>query len=415
VFRHANYRLYFGGQLVSVTGTWMAQLAQSWLVLTLTDSAFLLGLVPVAQFLPTVMLSLYGGLIADRFPKRKILMLTQFLSAMLQIGLAGLVFTDYVQLWHVYTIGALLGVVNAFDTPARQAFVSEMVAKDDLVQAISLNSAVFNSGRLIGPALAGITLARVGSAWAFLLNGLSFFAVILQLARMDDAKLFQKQMRRTGGKAREGIAYALKERTIFLTIVMIGIISTFAMSFNVWIPLLAKNVFHTGAGGFGLLMSMLGVGSLSGALVLAFIGRRRPPASAIPITAGLLALFELMLAVSGLLDAPFLFVLLVLPLAGFMMTFTASLANSSVQMLAPDHMRGRVMAFYFMIFNAGIPAGAMLAGTTSEHFGVLGSMLFGSSVGLAAALVVGYLGSMSARARAYRASSPVPGPGSPAD
>ena len=415
MFRHANYRLYFFGQLVSVTGTWMGQLAQAWLVLTLTDSAFLLGLVPVAQFVPTVALSLYGGLIADRFPKRRVLMITQFCSAILQIVLAGLVFTDLVQLWHVYAIGAALGVVNAFDTPSRQAFVSEMVAKDDLVQAISLNSAVFNSGRLIGPALAGVTLALVGSAWAFLLNGLSFFAVILQLSRMDDSKLFQAQVRRTGGRAREGIAYACNERTIFLTVVMIGMISTFAMSFNVWIPLLAKHVLGTGAGGFGLLMSMLGVGSLSGALALAFIGRRRPPAAAIPITAGLLALFEIILAVIGLVDGPYLLILAVLPLAGFMMTFTASLSNSSVQMLAPDHLRGRVMAFYFMIFNTGIPLGALLAGASSERFGVLGSMLLGGSIGLAAAIIVGYLGSMSARARAYRASSPVPGPGTPAD
>ncbi len=415
MFRHSNYRLYFFGQLVSVTGTWMGQLAQAWLVLTLTDSAFLLGLVPVAQFVPTVMLSLYGGLIADRFPKRRIMMITQFCSAMLQIVLALLVFTDFVQLWHVYAIGATLGVVNAFDTPARQAFASEMVPKEDLVQAISLNSAVFNSGRLIGPALAGITLALVGSAWAFLLNGLSYFAVIFQLSRMDDSKLFQPQVRRTGGRAREGIAYACNERTIFLTIVMIGIISTFAMSFNVWIPLLAKNVLNTGAGGFGLLMSMLGVGSLSGALALAFIGRRRPPASAIPITAGLLALFQIVLAAIGLMDGPYLLILAVLPLAGFMMTFTASLSNSTVQMLAPDHLRGRVMAFYFMIFNTGIPLGALLSGATSQRFGVLGSMLIGGSIGLFAAIIVGYLGSMSARARAYRASLPVPGPGSTAD
>lgn len=415
MFRHDNYRLYFAGQLVSVTGTWMGQLAQSWLVLTLTSSPFLLGLVPVAQFAPTVMLSLYGGLIADRFPKRRILMITQFFSALLQLFLAGLVFTDLVQLWHVYAIGAMLGVVNAFDTPARQSFVSEMVAKDDLVQAISLNSAVFNSGRLIGPALAGVTLAIVGPAWAFLLNGVSFFAVIFQLSRMDDTKLFQAKVRRAAGNIREGISYAVRERTVFLTIVMIGTISTFAMSFNVWIPLLAKDVFDVGAGGFGMLMSMLGLGSLSGALTLAFIGKRRPPAAAIPITAGLLALFEVVLAIIGIIDGPYLLALLVLPFAGFMMTFTASLANSSVQMLAPDELRGRVMAFYFMIFNAGIPMGALLAGTTSQRFGAPGSMLIGGTIGLAAALIVGYLGSMSARARAYRASSPVPGSGSPAD
>jgi MFS family permease len=389
-FRHKNYRYFFAGQLVSVTGTWMESLAQSWLVLSLTSSAFYLGLVPVAQFLPAVFLSLFGGALADRLPKRRILMATQFGAAMLSLTMATLVFTDRVELWHVYFIAALLGVVNAMDTPARQSFVSEMVPKEDLVQAVSLNSAVFNAGRLVGPAMAGLVLAAFGPAWCFLLNGLSFFAVIIQLQRMDDSKLFHSAVRRARGGIREGISYALGNRPILLTIIMIGCVSTFAMNFNVWMPLLAKNTFHTGAGGFGLLMSMLGVGSMSGALFLAFMGKRRPPITIIPITASILAGLEILLAVVGLISAPLLFALLVLPLAGFVMTFTASMANSSVQMLAPDHLRGRVLAFYFMVFNSGMPLGALITGVTAHEFGAPGSILLSAIVCLIAAAIVVY-------------------------
>lgn len=390
-FRHKNYRLFFAGQLVSVTGTWMESLAQSWLVLSLTSSAFYLGLVPVAQFLPTVILSLYGGAIADRLPKRRILMCTQFGAATLSLTMSALIFSDNVHLWHVYLIAALLGIVNSMDTPARQSFVSEMVAKDDLVQAISLNSAVFNAGRLVGPAIAGIVLAAIGPAWCFLVNGLSFFAVILQLHRMDESKLFGSAVRRARGSIRDGINYALGNRQVMLTIVLIGCVSTFAMNFNVWMPLLAKNTFDIGAGGFGLLMSMLGIGSMSGALVLAFIGKRRPSITFIPISAAILGGLEILLAVIGLIPAPLLFALLVLPLAGFMMTFTASMANSSVQMLAPDHLRGRVLAFYFMVFNSGMPIGALITGVTAHEFGAPGSILLSATVCLLAASIVVYL------------------------
>jgi MFS family permease len=390
-FRHKNYRLFFAGQLVSVTGTWMESLAQSWLVLSLTSSAFYLGLVPVAQFVPTVILSLYGGAIADRLPKRRILMCTQFSAAMLSIIMSALIFTDRVHLWHVYFIAALLGIVNSLDTPARQSFVSEMVAKDDLVQAISLNSAVFNAGRLVGPAIAGIVLAAIGPAWCFLVNGLSFFAVILQLHRMDDSLLFGTAVRRARGGIREGVKYALGHRQVMLTIVLIGCVSTLAMNFNVWMPLLAKNTFDIGAGGFGLLMSMLGIGSMSGALFLAFIGKRRPSITFIPISAAILGGLEVLLAVVGLVSAPLVFALLVLPFAGFMMTFTASMANSSVQMLAPDHLRGRVLAFYFMVFNSGMPIGALLTGATAHEFGAPGSILLSALVCIVASSIVVYL------------------------
>jgi predicted MFS family arabinose efflux permease len=318
-------------------------------------------------------------------------MCTQFGAAMLSIVMSTLIFTHAVHLWHVYLIAALLGIVNSLDTPTRQSFVSEMVAKDDLVQAISLNSAVFNAGRLVGPAVAGIVLAAIGPAWCFLVNGLSFFAVIYQLHRMDDSKLFGSTVRRARGGIREGVQYALGHRQIMLTIILIGCVSTVAMNFNVWMPLLAKNTFDIGAGGFGLLMSMLGIGSMSGALFLAFLGKRRPPITFIPISAAILGLLEILLAVVGLIPAPLVFVLLVLPLGGFMMTFTASMANSSVQMLAPDHLRGRVLAFYFMVFNSGMPVGALITGVTASKFGAPGSILLGAIVCVIASSIIVYL------------------------
>jgi MFS family permease len=388
--RHRNYRLFFAGQLVSVTGTWMEALAQSWLVLSLTSSAFYLGLVPVAQFLPAVLFGLYGGVIADRYPKRRILVITQACAASISLILSALIFAGYIQLWEVFLSAALLGVVNSIDTPTRQAFVSEMVPRDDLVQAVSLNSAVFNAGRLVGPAIAGVVLAAVGPAWCFLVNGLSFFAVILQLLRMDESKLFTLKMRRASNSIREGISYAIHDSTIMRTILVIGFISTFAMNFNVWIPLLAKDTFDIGAGGFGLLMSMLGLGSMSGALFLAFMGRRRPSPSIIVLTAAALAVTLILLGLVGSLSAPVLIAILLLPIAGFAMTFTASMANSTIQMEAPDHMRGRVMAFYFMVFNSGMPIGALFAGVTSHAFGVSTSIIIGAIIGLVATLIIGY-------------------------
>jgi predicted MFS family arabinose efflux permease len=224
------------------------------------------------------------------------------------------------------------------------------------------------------------------------LNGLTFFAVIFQLLRMDESKLFSPLGRRTGGNSREGIAFIRSSRTIMLTILMMAFVSMFSMSFSVWMPLLARDVLNRGAGGFGILMSMLGLGAMIGGLALAFSGSRRPNASVIPVTAGLLGFACMLIAAAGLLSAPLFVFLLILPIAGFMQTFTASLSNSSVQMQAPDELRGRVISIYFMVFNTGLPLGALIAGATAEWLGMPGSILIGGSVALASALVVAYLG-----------------------
>jgi predicted MFS family arabinose efflux permease len=397
VFNNDNYRKYFGGQLISVVGTWMAQIAQSWLVLELTNSPLLLGLIPVFQFGPSVVLGLWGGLIADRFPKRQIMITTLAASSILQFILAALILSGEIELWHVFAIASALGAVQAFDTPARQAFASELVPREQLIQAVSLNSAVFNAGRLVGPALGGLILALVGSGWCFMFNGVTFFAVIAQLLRMDESKLFSPLGRRTGGSSKEGITFIRSSRPILLMILMMGSITTFSMSFGVWMPLLARDVLDRGAGGFGILMSMLGLGAMIGGLALAFSGSRRPSSRIIPITAGLLASACILVAIAGMLDAPLFAFLFILPIAGFMQTFTASLSNSSVQMLAPDELRGRVISIYFMVFNTGIPIGAIIAGATSEWFGMPGSMLLGGAIALAAAVIVAYLGGVTPR------------------
>ena len=404
VFRQENYRKYFGGQLISVVGTWVAQIAQSWLVLTLTDSPMLLGLVPVFQFGPTILFGLWGGLVADRFPKRQIMITTLTASSMLQFILAALILSGHIELWHVFAIASLLGVVQAFDTPARQAFASELVPRDQLVQAVSLNSAVFNAGRLVGPALGGLLLALVGSGWCFTLNGFTFFAVIIQLMRMDQTKLFSPLGRRSGGTSREGIAFIRSNRTIMLIILMMGFVTTFSMAFSVWMPLLARDVLDRGAGGFGILMSMLGFGAMVGGLALAFAGSRRPSAKVIPLTAGALGATCMVIGLAGLASANLVVFLMILPIAGFMQTFTASLSNSSVQIQAPDELRGRVISNYFMVFNTGLPLGALIAGATAEWFGMPGSILTGGAIAFTASIVVAYLGRVSQRTGAIEPS-----------
>ncbi|HEU5431110.1 MAG TPA: MFS transporter, partial [Thermomicrobiales bacterium] len=275
-FRHRNYRLYFAGQLISVTGTWMQTLAQSWLILSLTTSALMLGLVSVFQFAPVLILGLVGGVAADRFPKRTTLVFTKAGAGLVSATMAILIWTGTVRIWHVYALALILGVVNAFDMPARQAFVVEMVGPEDLTNAIALNSSLFNAARIVGPAIAGILLATVGTAACFGLDAISYLAVIAGLLMM---RLESRPAAMAGShleRLKEGISFVRRTPNIYLPIFLIGLTATFGMNFNVWVPLLAKQDLGVGASGFGILMSSLGVGSLTGALSVAFL--RRLPA-----------------------------------------------------------------------------------------------------------------------------------------
>src|SRR5262245_11535078 len=374
--RHRNYRLFFAGQLISVIGSWMQTTALSWLVVSLTGSAFKLGLVNVCQFAPVLVLGLFAGVVVDRVPKRTLLLATQSAAAVFAAVLAILDGGGHVQLWHVYVLGLGIGVVNAFDMPARQAFVVEMVGKEDLTNAIALNSSIFNAGRLIGPAIAGVLVASFGTALCFALNAISFLAVIAGLFLM---RITPVRVERTGtglSRLREGLAYVRSTPIVLTTVVMAGFVATFGMNFNVWVPLLAKQEFAVGADGFGIMLSALGLGSLGGALSLAFFGRGARPGVMLT-TAAVMGIAELLLAIAAGLSAPIVVALVLLPVMGFAMTSTMAMANTTVQTSTPNDLRGRVLSVYLTVFAGSAPFGALLAGGAASQFGTATSIAIG--------------------------------------
>lgn len=387
-FKHRNYRLFYVGQLVSVTGTWMQTLAQSWLVLSLTSSAFLLGLVSVFQFAPMLVLGLFAGVVADRVPKRRLLVATQAIAAVLAGTLAVLTFTDTIQLWQVYLLGFLLGVNNAFDMPTRQAFVVEMVGKEDLQNAIALNSSLFNAARIAGPAVAGVLLAAFGPAVCFAINSVSYIAVISGLLMMQVAPLARAKVAQRGlTQIREGLQYVRRTPEILRPVLLIGFVATFGMNFNIWVPLLAKNDLAGGAGAFGLLMSSMGVGSLIGALALAFM------VSSVKrwmlfSTAAALGTGNLVLALVGAIPLAVPVAMLVLALIGLCSTTTMAMANTTVQSAAPDELRGRIMSVYMTVFAGTAPFGALISGSIANRFGAPTSIMLGGLVTVLAVIVV---------------------------
>ncbi|MCC6945037.1 MAG: MFS transporter [Thermomicrobiales bacterium] len=385
-FQHRNYRLFFGGQLVSVTGTWMQSLAQSWLVLTLTSSAIKLGLVNVLQFAPVLVFGLVAGVLADRIPRQRILLATQAVSGVLAATLAVLTWTGAVRLWHIYVLALILGIVNAFDMPSRQAFVGDMVAPEHLSNAIALNSSLFNMGRLIGPALAGLILATWGPAVCFAINSVSYVGVLAGLFLMEIPKRERKVSSSTGiSQIKEGFAYVRATPVVALTMVMVAFGGIFALNFNVWMPLLAKIEFGGGAGAFGLMMASLGLGSLVGALFLAFKVRSPRPRRML-ITAAVLGLSEIVMGVAAHLGVPVPLALVIVIVIGFAMTSTMAMANTVVQSTAPLELRGRVMSIYMTLFAGSVPFGAALAGVVSEKLGASVSIALGGSMILAVSL-----------------------------
>lgn len=382
--KHRNYRLFFAGQFVSVTGTWMQTIAQSWLVLTLTSSALKLGLVNVLQFAPILVFGLVSGVVADRIPRQRILISTQAISAVLALTLALLTWTGRVELWHIYGLALSLGIVNAFDMPARQAFVGDLVSKDDLPNAIALNSSVFNAGRLIGPAVAGVLLALFGPALCFTINSMSFIAVLASLLMMSIPAIKDRPLPSKGlTQIREGLSYVRNTQAVAMTLLMIAVVGIFGLNFNVWMPLLAKNDLGTGAAGFGLLMAALGLGSLVGALILAFRVKSPLPKRMLA-TAGLLGAAEVVLAAAAILGAPISLALIVVVVLGFAMTSTMAMANTVVQSSTPPELRGRVMSVYMTIFAGSAPFGALIAGLVSDVISTPASIMLGGTVTLAA-------------------------------
>ncbi|HVL23107.1 MAG TPA: MFS transporter [Thermomicrobiales bacterium] len=399
--RYRNYRLFFCGQLISVTGTWMQSLAQSWLVVDqLHASAFQLGLVNVFQFGPVLLLGIPAGVIADKIPKRTLMLCSQTIFGLLAAVLAVLVASGHVQLWHVYLLAGLFGLTNAFDMPARQAFVSEMVDREALMNAIALNSAMFNTGRILGPAIAGVILAAFGPAVCFAINAVSYIAVIAGLLMMRVKPLVGAAAGTAADKLREGLTYVRRTPDVLRPVLLVAFVGVFGMSFNVWLPLLARDSFHADAGTFGLLFSSMGAGSLAGALAIAFFGRE-PSRTRMLLAATALGLAEIGVAVAASVPLAVGVGMLLLAACGFSASNAMAMANTIVQTTAPDELRGRVMAVYSTVFMGSTPIGALVAGSISEKAGVVTSMIIGGVVVALAAITLTWL---------QRESTPTPTP-----
>jgi MFS family permease len=367
-----NYRLYWFGQLISQTGSWMQTTAQAWLVLQLTRSPLALGLVTTLQFLPIMLLSLFGGVLSDRVPKHRLVLITQ-IASLIQASVFGtLVAVGAIQLWHVYVLAAIQGIIVAIDNPARQAFAVELVGREHLANAVALNSLLFNGARIVGPALAGLIIAKIDIAPTLLLNAASFVAVIAGLLMMDPAAFSSTPPASTGRAGRrliEGLAYVWNTPSVMLIMIVVAAIGTFGYNFSVVLPLLAGFVLHTDATGFGGLSAFLGLGSLIGALATAYasqitLRRLIVGASCFGILLGGVALSTNFLLSAALLIA--------LGFAGIM--FSTS-ANTLLQLTVPDTLRGRVMGLYMLLFAGSTPIGGLLIGSLSNVIGVSQTLL----------------------------------------
>ena len=390
-----NYRLFAGGQLVSLTGSWMQRVGQDWLVLRLShNSGSAIGITTGLQFLPLLLFGLQGGVIADRFSKRKLILATQVSMGLIALGLGLLDLLGAATLYEVYLFAFLLGLATSVDNPTRQAFVSELVGGDELPNAVGLNSATFNAARIVGPAAAGLLIDGVGTAWTFLGNAASFIAVIVGLLMMRPAELLPApRLSRQRGNVREGLTYVRQRRELLLPIVLVGIVGTFGFNFPITLALVDKVVFHRGAGAFGLLSSVLAAGSLVGAL---FGARREHPTTRLVIVSALaFGLFELCV---GLMPT-FITLAIALVPAGFAAITFSTAANSSVQLASAPEMRGRVMGVYMLVFAGGTPLGAPLVGWLSQELGARWGLIAGGVVCAVAAAVVLALSVRRAAAR----------------
>lgn len=386
--RHRNYRLYWSGMFLSNVGTWMQRIAQDWLVLVvLGGGAQAVGITTGLQFLPFLLVAPFGGLLADRFDKRRLLMFTNAFLGVVGLTLGVLTLTGLAQIWHVYVLAFLLGVGTALDNPARQAFVSELVGKDDLTNAVALNSASFNAARLIGPAVAGILIGLIGTGWVFILNGASFVSPILALLllRGVGGRPRRDPERATGAfsQLREGVSYLWSRPDLLMVVTIMFGLGTFGMNFQMTMALMATDVYDKGPSEYGLLGSIMAIGTLSGALIAA---RRRVPRRRLVV--GGAVVFGVFEVAAGLMPSYVLFAIALVPLGVIAMTVLTA-ANAYVQTTVPQYVRGRVMSLYMMIFMGGTPFGAPLIGFAADAFGARWSLLGGGI--LTAAFAIGAL------------------------
>lgn len=378
--RVRNYRLFATGSLISNVGTWMQRVAQDWLVLTLTGSAGALGITTGLQFLPILLFSPFAGVLADRFSKRSVLMVTQLAMAATAAILGVLAITGAVATWHVYVLAFVFGAGAAFDAPARQAFVNEMIGRAALTNAVALNSATFHLARMVGPAIAGGVIAGLGSGvgatgWVIMLNAVSYFAVLVSLKRMRTEELRPGPLVPRGkGQLRAGVAYVRSRPDIMLVMGVVFSAGTFGLNFQMTTALMATKVYDKGAGEYGLLGSIVAVGSLAGALLAA---RRTTSRQRLVVLAGIG--FGVITMIAGLMPSYLTFAL-ILPLCGFAALTLVTAANAFVQMAVDTSMRGRVMALYMAVFMGGTPVGAPVLGWVADHAGARWTLVGGGAL-----------------------------------
>lgn len=383
--RHPNYRLWFLGQLISLAGSWMQTTAQGYLVFELTQSPAFLGYVGFAAGIPSWVFILYGGVIADRVPRRTVIMLAQSAMMVLAFTLAGLVVTGLVQPWHVIVLALLNGVANAFDAPARQAFVVELVERDDLTNAIALNSTMFNAAAVVGPAIAGVIYALLGPAWCFTLNGLSYLAVIAALLAMHlPAFVAKPRVGSTTDQLRLGLSYVKGEHATRTLILNMAVVGLFGISLVTLFPAWSVNVLGGDVRTNGLLLSARGLGAMSGALMIASMGQRAARGRVWTIGSFVLPLS--MAAFAAVRWLPLSLALLVCLGWGFMVVANSS--NALVQTRVPDDLRGRVMGIFTLTFFGGMPLGSLLAGAMAQRIGEPATVLINASVVLLASTLI---------------------------
>jgi MFS family permease len=383
--KNRNYRLYATGGIVSNIGTWMQRVAQDWLVLQLSGhNGVALGITTGLQFLPMLVLAPFAGTIADRYPKRNVLMVTQTWMATMGAILGVLDLTGVVQVWHVYVLALMFGIGASFDAPARQSFVIEMVGREDLTNAVGLNSASFNLGRVVGPSLAGFLIVLVSTTPVFFINAASFLAIIFALTRMRVADLHPVPRTPRGpGQIREGARYLWGRPDLMMILVVVFFVGTFGLNFQMTSALMATQVFHKGAGEYGVLGSVLAIGSLSGALLAARRGKPR-----LRLVVGGALAFGVIEILAGLMPTYLSFMALLIPLGLAQMTMLNS-ANSTMQLAVDPAMRGRVMALYMAVLMGGTPIGAPIIGWLAQTFGARWSLLAGGIISAAAAIIAG--------------------------
>jgi MFS family permease len=380
---HRNFRLFWTGQTVSLIGTWMQQVGQGWLALELTNSAFMVGLVSAAGSFPVLLLSLYGGVVADRRSKLRIVIICQALLLIEAAALWWFTWTGRINVGWLLGLTTLGGVISAFEIPARQAMIVELVSRDDLVDAIALNSGGFNLARIVGPSIAAVILAKYGLAWCFGINALSYFAVLASLARIKLAPWMPVQyLVSPAEQLKQGLRYIRSSRAVSGLMGVIAVYSIFGFQYLTMMPVIARDVLHTGAGGYGLLLTFVGIGALTGALSLAGLGGRIRRGRLFNATAyafaGLTILFSLMRTVH--------LAAVVLLFLGLTMLINGALANGILQSVVPDELRGRVMATYVFVYVGFTPIGSFIAGVMARFIGVEWAIFAGGVIMLAYSL-----------------------------